>query len=206
MEEKTINNNELVARLEDKLPNMNLNIYDPKSDDVIQKTINDYKGKWLVLFFYPADFTFVCPTELKDLNQKYEEIQKMENVEVLAVSVDSVFSHKSWIETELLLKWFQIPMIADRTTELSRYFGILNKQSGNAERGTFIISPEWVLKTIEIHTDAVGRSAKELVRKLYGLKFVTENTGHACPASWEYDMKTMQPSIKKAGNASKAME
>lgn len=104
MEEKTINNNELVARLEDKLPNINLNIYDPKSGDVIQKTINDYQGKWLVLFFYPADFTFVCPTELKDLNQKYEEIQKMENVEVLAVSVDSVFSHKSWIETELLLK------------------------------------------------------------------------------------------------------
>ena len=96
-------------------------------------------------------------------------------------------------------------MVSDRTTTLSRYFGILNHDSGNSERGTFIISPDGVLKTIEIHTDAVGRSAKELVRKLYALKFVTENKGHACPASWEHDMKTMQPTIKKAGNAWEAL-
>lgn len=96
-------------------------------------------------------------------------------------------------------------MVSDRTTTLARYFGILNAQSGNAERGTFIVSPEGVLKTIEIHTDPVGRSAKELVRKLYGLKFVSENQGHACPASWEQNMKTMQPSIKNAGHAEAAM-
>ncbi len=130
----------------------------------------------------------------------------MENVEVLGVSVDSVFSHKSWIESEAMLKDFQYRMVSDRTTVLSRYFGILNKESGNAERGTFIISPEGVLKTIEIHTDPVGRSAKELVRKLYGLKFVTEHKGYACPASWEQNMQTMQPTIKKAGNAGSTLQ
>ena len=117
------------------------------------------------------------------------------------MSVDSVFSHKSWLESEEMLKDFQFNMISDRNTVLSRYFGIFNTTTGNAERGTFIISPDGVLKTIEIHTDAVGRSAKELVRKLYGLKFVTENKGHACPASWENNMKTMQPNIKNAGHA-----
>lgn len=194
------------ARLEDSLPNFDLTIYNPTTGEVEKKKMEDYKGKWTVLFFYPADFTFVCPTELKDLGNKFEEIQGMENVEVLAVSVDSVFSHKSWLESEEMLKNFKFPMISDRTTVLSRYFGILNKDSGNSERGTFIISPEGVLKTIEIHTDPVGRSAKELVRKLYALKFVTENKGHACPASWEHDMKTMQPSIQKAGNAESAMQ
>lgn len=193
------------ARLEASLPNFELTYYNPITDDVEKKTMQDLRGKWTVFFFYPADFTFVCPTELKDLANKFEEIQAMGNVEVFAVSVDSVFSHKSWIQSEDLLKNFKFPMISDRTTTLSRYFGILNQHSGNSERGTFIISPEGVLKTIEVHTDAVGRSAKELVRKLYALKYVSENKGHACPASWEVDMKTMQPTIKKAGNAESAM-
>lgn len=194
------------ARLEDMLPNFDLTLYNPQTDDVEKKTLQDYRGKWTVLCFYPADFTFVCPTELKDLGNRFEEIEAMGNVEVLAVSVDSVFSHKSWLATEPLLQGFKFPMVSDRTTVLSRYFGVLNQQSGNSERGTFIISPEGVLKTIEIHTDPVGRSAKELVRKLYALKFVSENKGHACPASWEQEMKSMQPSIKNAGNAETSMQ
>lgn len=206
MEEKMCTSDLGCARLEDTLPNFNLTMYNPQTQEVEKKSMQDLRGKWTVLCFYPADFTFVCPTELKDLGNKFDEIQAMGNVEVFAVSVDSVFSHKSWIESEELLKNFKFPMISDRTTMLSRYFGILNKDSGNAERGTYIISPEGVLKTIEVHTDAVGRSAKELVRKLYALKYVTENKGHACPASWEVDMKTMTPSIKNAGNASAAME
>lgn len=193
------------ARIEDQIPNFTLTFYNPETQEVEQKNVESFRGKWLVLFFYPADFTFVCPTELKDLNQKAEEIKAMGNVEVLWVSVDSVFSHKSRIESEEMLKDFQYRMVSDRTTVLSRYFGILNKESGNAERWTFIISPEGVLKTIEIHTDPVGRSAKELVRKLYGLKFVTENKWHACPASWENNMKTMQPSIKNTGHASNTL-
>lgn len=189
------------ARLEEVVPNFTLNFYNPLTGEVEKSSLQDYRGKWTVFFFYPADFTFVCPTELKDLNTRFEEITAMTNVQVFAVSVDSVYSHKSWIGSEAMLQGFQFPMISDRTTELSRYFGILNKESGNSERGTFIISPEGVLKTIEIHTDAVGRSAKELVRKLHALNFVTKNKGHACPASWEHEMKTMQPSIKNAGDA-----
>ncbi len=189
-----------VVKIEDEVLDFELELYDPNTDEVEKRKISDYKGKWLVLFFYPADFTFVCPTELKDLAKVYDEIQKLWNVEVLVGSTDTVFSHKGWIETEPLLKDFKYKMFADRTTALSRYFGILNEDTGNSERGTFIISPEGILKTIEIHTEPVGRSAKELVRKLKALKFVAENPGHACPASWDEDLPVLQPSIKIAGH------
>ncbi len=187
-----------VVKLEDKVLDFDLELYNPVSDEVEKRKISDYKGKWLVLFFYPADFTFVCPTELKDLAKSYEEFQKLWNVEILVGSTDTVFSHKWWIETEPLLKDFKYKMFADRTTALSRYFGILNEETWNSERGTFIISPEWVLKVIEIHTEPVGRSSKELIRKLKALKFVTENPGQACPASWDEDLPVLQPSIKIA--------
>ncbi len=187
-------------KIEDIVLDLDLEIYNPISDDVETKKISDYKGKWLVLFFYPADFTFVCPTELKDLWKAYSQIKELENVELLVASTDSVFSHKGRLETEKLLEGFEIPMVADRTTLLSRYFGILNENTWNSERWTFIISPDWVLKTVEVHTEPLGRSSAELVRKLKGLKFVTENPGQACPASWNNDMPTLKPSIKIAGH------
>lgn len=197
----------MYARLEDTVPGtMRLQMYNPLTDGIEEKTIADYKWKWLVLFFYPADFTFVCPTELKDLQKRYEEIKAMGDVEVLAVSVDSVFSHKGWIATEPLLKDFSFCMVADRTRELATYFDVINNVSGHTERGTFIISPDGVIKMIELNTDAVWRSAKELVRKLSGLKFVAENSWQACPASWENDMPTLRPSIKSAGHAEEAMK
>lgn len=195
------------ARLEEQVPgDIKLTMYNPLTDAIEEKTISDYKGKWLVLFFYPADFTFVCPTELKDLAKRYDEIKTMGNIELLAVSVDSVFSHKTWIDTEPIMKWFPYNMVADRTTELTSYFDIVNTTTGNAERGTYIISPEWVLKMIEISTDAVGRSAWELVRKLAGLQFVSANPGTACPASWENTMPILHPSIKVAGHVEEAMK
>lgn len=129
MEEKICTHLGGCARLEDTLPNFDLTFYDPQTQDVAKKTLQDLRGKRVVFCFYPADFTFVCPTELKDLGNKFDEIQAMGNVEVFAVSVDSVFSHKSWIESEEMLKTFKFPMISDRTTTLSRYFGILNKES-----------------------------------------------------------------------------
>ncbi len=204
LREEMVENMSLV-KIEEKVEDFGLEIYDPVSDEVINKKISDYEGKWLVLFFYPADFTFVCPTELRDLNNAYSTIKSMDNVELLVASTDTVFSHRGWVEMEPLLKGFEIPMVADRTTVLSRYFGIMNEQSGNSERWTFIISPEWILKTIEIHTEPVWRSANELVRKLSALKFVTENPGHACPASWENQATTLQPSIKIAGHVGDAM-
>ncbi len=197
--------NSSAIKIEDEVLDFDLEIYDPIKKDIVKKNISDYQGKWLVLFFYPADFTFVCPTELKDLGKAYDDIKTLENVELLVASTDTVFSHKSRIETEKLLEDFQIPMIADRTTLLSRYFGILNEESGNSERGTFIISPDGVLKTSEVHTEPLGRSSAELLRKLKGLKFITENPGQACPASWNTDMPTLKPSIDIAGHVGENM-
>ncbi|HKL44144.1 MAG TPA: peroxiredoxin [Candidatus Absconditabacterales bacterium] len=186
------------VKLEDKVEDLKLDIYDPKTDSIVEKNIKDYQGKRLVLFFYPADFTFVCPTELKDLNNAYAEI-KDANAEVLVVSTDTVFSHKRWIETEKLLEGFGIQMVSDRKGDISDLFNVLNDESGNSERGTFIISPEGVVKSIEISTEPVGRSSDELVRKLHALEYVRTNPGQACPASWNSGQKVLKPGIDIAG-------
>ena len=192
------------VKLEDQVTDLKLDIYDPKTDSVIEKNINDYQGKWLVLFFYPADFTFVCPTELKDLNAAYSDIQAS-NAEVLTVSTDTVFSHKRRIETERLLEWFKIPMVSDRKWDISELFNVLNDDSGNSERGTFIISPEGVVKSIEVSTEPVGRNSVELVRKLNALEFVRTNPGQACPASWNTWAKVLKPSIEIAGKVAESL-
>ncbi len=191
--------------LEDEIPELEMDIYDPETDEVGSKKLADYKGKWLVLFFYPADFTFVCPTELKDLNKSYQAI-KDANAELLVISVDTVFSHKRRVETESLLKDFGIKMVSDRKAELSDLFGILNQESGNSDRGTFIISPDGVVKSIEVVTEPIGRSASELVRKLNALDFVRNHPGEACPASWNIGLKTLKPSIKIVGNVGEVMQ
>ncbi len=202
-----VTENYALVKLEDKVLDLDLEIYDPVNDEVINTNLSEYEGKWVVLFFYPADFTFVCPTELKDLNDKLQEFQSMENVEVIVVSTDTVFSHRGWIKEEHLLKDFQLPMASDRTTIMSRYFGILNEQTWNSERWTFIISPDGYLKVMEIHTEPVGRSSAELVRKLHALKFITENPGNACVASWNWESSPkLKPSIKIAWEVAENLE
>ena len=186
-------------KLEDKIENLSFDIYEPATDWIINKNLSDFAGKWLVLFFYPADFTFVCPTELKDLNKSYQDI-KDTNAEILVVSTDTVFSHKRWIETEKLLENFGIQMVSDRKGDLSRLFGVLNPESGNSERWTFIVSPDGELKAIEIVTEPIGRSTNELVRKIRALEFVRSNPGQACPATWNVGGETLKPSIKIAGH------
>ena len=186
-------------RLEDKIENLIFNINEPTKDIINKKKLSDFAGKWLVLFFYPADFTFVCPTELKDLNKSYQDI-KDTNAEILVVSTDTVFSHKRWIETEKLLENFGIQMVSDRKWDLSRLFGVLNPESGNSERWTFIISPDGKLKAIEIVTEPIGRSTNELVRKIRALEFVRSNPSQACPATWNVWWQTLKPSIKIAGH------
>lgn len=185
--------------LESTLENLTFEIYNPKTDKNETKTLSDLKGKRTVLVFYPADFTFVCPTELKDLGKIHDEINA-NNAEVFVVSTDTIFSHKRRKETESLLKDFTVPMISDRTAKLSKYFNIRNEKTGNAERGTFIISSDGVLKSIEITTEPLGRSAHELLRKVQALHFMKQNPGHACPASWNIGLKTLQPSLDIAGN------
>ncbi len=198
MKEQVTENYPLV-KIEDEVIDFDMEIYDPKKDDVVNKKVSDYKWKWLVLFFYPADFTFVCPTELKDLQKRIAEFDAMEDVEVVVASTDTVFSHKAWVQSEGLVKGLSFPMLSDRNTFISRYFGILNEETWNAERWTFIIDPEGTLKTIEVHTEPVGRSAWELLRKINALRFVYNNPGNACVWSWDGENSPkLQPSIKIA--------
>ncbi len=193
-------------QVEHEVPDFTFKVYDPKTQESTLKHLNDYRGRWVVLFFYPADFTFVCPTELKDLQKLEAEFAKLENTELLVVSKDTVHSHKVWLEVEKMLAGFPYPMVSDRKSELSEYFGIHNAETGNSERGTFIIDPAGNLKSIEIVTENIGRSAKELLRKLHALHFIAEHPGMACPASWNDDMVALRPDVKTAGNVEGAQE
>ncbi len=192
------------VQLEEFVNDISFDVYDPKSDAIVRKSLWEFTGKRLIVFFYPADFTFVCPTELKDLNKSHEEI-KASNAEILVVSTDTVFSHKRRIETEKLLENFGIQMVSDRTGHLSRVFGTLNVETGNSARGTFIISPDGILKAIEIVTEPIGRSTTELIRKIRALEFVRSNPGQACPATWNVGGETLKPSIKIAGHVGEEM-
>lgn len=190
---------EYVLWLEDEvMEELPLQMYDPATDDVIEHTFGEYRGKFLVLFFYPADFTFVCPTELKDLNKVVDAL-RAQWAEVLAASTDTVYTHKRWIETEKLLEGFGIRMISDRTCELSELFGVYNATTWNSERGTFIINPDGVIKSVEIVTEPIWRSSTELVRKVEALNYVRSNPGSACPVSWNQGGQAIQPGIKIAG-------
>ena len=167
-------------------------------DKEIKLKLKDYKGKWVILFFYPADFTFVCPTELGDLADHYEEFKKL-NTEILSVSTDTVFVHKGWHDHSEAIKKVKFPMLADPTGKLCREFGTYIEEEGISLRGTFLIDPDGVLKIIEIHDNSIGRSAKELLRKIQAAKFVRESHGEVCPASWEPGKKTLKPGLDLVG-------
>ena len=158
----------------------------------------DYKGKFVVLFFYPADFTFVCPTELEDLNDHYAELQKS-GVEVLSVSTDTHFVHKAWHDHSERIGKITYPMVADPDHSISRAYEVLRAEGGVADRATFIIDPEGLIKSIEITDEPIGRNAHELVRKVNALIFARENPGLACPAKWEPGKDTLKPGLDLVG-------
>src|SRR5262245_51195019 len=145
--------------------------------------LSDYKGKWLILFFYPLDFTFVCPTEIQGFNKHYDEIKKL-GAEVLAASTDSVYSHKAW--TESSLGKIQFPILADTSHKVSRTFNVLLEDKGIALRGTFIINPEGVLKSAVVNDLPVGRSVEETVRTLQALQ-----SGKLTGCEWKPGQKTL---------------
>lgn len=159
---------------------------------ITKVNIDDYKGKWLVLFFYPADFTFVCPTELEELASLYSDFQK-EGAEILSVSTDTAFVHKAWHDNSPAIGKVKFPMVADPTGDISRMLGVYLPDEGLALRGSFILNPEGVIKSMEVNDNSIGRSAKELLRKLRAAKFVAENDGLVCPASWEPGADTLKP-------------
>ncbi|PID52276.1 MAG: peroxiredoxin [Candidatus Moraniibacteriota bacterium] len=157
-----------------------------------------YKDKWVVLFFYPADFTFVCPTELEDLAEAYAKLKKM-GVEVVSVSTDTVFTHKAWQDASETIAKVKFPMAADPTGQLCRDFGVYIQEEGLALRGTFIINSKGELKAMEVHDNNIGRDADELIRKIQAAQFVETNKGQVCPAKWKPGNKTLKPGIKLVG-------
>lgn len=157
-------------------------------------TSEDVKGKWAIFFFYPADFTFVCPTELVDMAEKYEQFKAM-GVEVYSVSTDSHFVHKAWHDASESIRKIQYPMLADPTGALSRAFGVMIEEDGMAYRGTFVVNPEGRIKLVEIQDNSIGRNADELLRKVEAAQFVASHDGEVCPAKWKKGEETLKPSI-----------
>lgn len=146
--------------------------------------LDDFEWKWLVLFFYPADFTFVCPTELEELAEKYEELKKLW-AEVVAVSTDTHFSHLAWHNTSPAIKKVKFPMLWDPTTDTSVSYWVYQAHNGLAKRGTFIIDPDWILRSCEITSEGLGRSSDEVIRKIKALQHMRDNPWVACPRKWE---------------------
>ncbi|MFP8965954.1 alkyl hydroperoxide reductase subunit C [Pokkaliibacter sp. CJK22405] len=166
--------------------------------EFINVTDADLKGKWAVVMFYPADFTFVCPTELGDLADYYAQLQEM-GVECYSVSTDTHFTHKAWHDASETIQKIKFPMIGDPTGAISRNFGVMIEEEGLALRGTFVINPEGEIKVAEIHDLGIGRSAKELVRKIQAAQYVAEHDGEVCPAAWQPGSETLAPSLDLVG-------
>ncbi|MGM9986043.1 MAG: alkyl hydroperoxide reductase subunit C [Bacillaceae bacterium] len=166
--------------------------------DFKEVTQEDLKGHWSVFVFYPADFTFVCPTELGELADKYDEF-KANNCEVYSVSTDTHFTHKAWHESSDTINKVQYPMLADPTGKLTRFFDIMIEEEGLALRGTFVINPEGIIKAYEIHDNGIGRNADELLRKVQAAQFIAEHGDQVCPASWKPGAETLAPSLDLVG-------
>ncbi|WP_438846662.1 alkyl hydroperoxide reductase subunit C [Asticcacaulis taihuensis] len=158
----------------------------------------DYRGHWVVLFFYPADFTFVCPTELEDLAGIYPELQKM-NVEVFSVSTDTHFSHKAWHDTSPAISKINYYMVGDQSGTLTNNFDVMRPGVGLADRGTFLVDPDGIIQFMEITSEGVGRNATELLRKVKAAQYVASHPGEVCPAKWEEGEKTLAPSLDLVG-------
>ena len=179
-----------------KLPEFKVQAY--QNGEFREVTNKDIEGKWAIFFFYPADFTFVCPTELEDLQSKYAELKEM-GVEVYSVSTDSHFVHKAWHDTSDRIKKIEYPMLADPTGLLARAFGVMIEGDGMAYRGTFVVNPEGKIKLAEIQDNSIGRNADELLRKVEAAQFVASHDGEVCPAKWKKGAETLKPSIDLVG-------
>ncbi|MEI6533689.1 MAG: redoxin domain-containing protein [Candidatus Roizmanbacteria bacterium] len=178
------------------VPNTPFDIF--QNEKFSKKSFVDYKGKWLVLLFYPADFTFVCPTELGDASNKYEEFKK-EGAEIISFSTDTMYTHKAWHDSSPIIKTIEYPMGADPTGSISKAFGTYIEDEGLSLRGTFIINPEGVLKSASIHDNSIGRNIDEILRQLQASIYVSKHNGEVCPASWKPGAKTLKPGIDLVG-------
>jgi peroxiredoxin (alkyl hydroperoxide reductase subunit C) len=166
--------------------------------EFVEVTEAAVKGKWSVFFFYPADFTFVCPTELGDLADHYAEFQKM-GVEIYGVSTDTHFTHKAWHDSSETIGKVRYPLVGDPTHAISRNFEVLIEGAGLADRGTFVVDPEGRIQIVEITAGGIGRDAAELLRKVKAAQYVAAHPGEVCPAKWKEGEKTLAPSLDLVG-------
>ncbi|AFT72360.1 Alkyl hydroperoxide reductase, C22 subunit [Alloalcanivorax dieselolei B5] len=169
-----------------------------KDGKFVEVTEADLKGKWGVFFFYPADFTFVCPTELGDVADHYEEFQKM-GVEIYSVSTDTHFTHKAWHDSSETIAKIKYTMIGDPTMQISRNFEVLREDEGLANRGTFIVDPDGIIQAMEITAEGIGRDAEDLLRKVKAAQYVRAHPGEVCPAKWKEGEATLAPSLDLVG-------
>ena len=179
-----------------KVPDFKVQAY--HNNEFKTVTQADLKGKWSIFFFYPADFTFICPTELGDLADKYSMLKEM-GVEVYSVSTDTHFVHKAWHDASETIKKIKFPMLADPTGYLTRSFGVHIEEQGLSYRGTFLMDPMGAIKLAEIQDNSIGRNADELVRKTQAALFVAGHSGEVCPAKWRPGEKTLKPGIDLVG-------
>ncbi|EHL78663.1 MULTISPECIES: alkyl hydroperoxide reductase subunit C [Bacillus] len=169
-----------------------------KNGEFIDVTDESLLGQWSVFCFYPADFSFVCPTELEDLQNHYEELKKL-GVEVYSISTDTHYTHKGWHDSSETIGKIQYAMIGDPSQTISRNFEVLNEKEGLADRGTFIIDPDGVIQAVEINADGIGRDASTLINKIKAAQYVRNNPGEVCPAKWQEGAETLKPSIDLVG-------
>lgn len=166
--------------------------------EFIELTNEDLKGKWAIFFFYPADFTFVCPTELGDLADNYEEFKKI-GCEIYSISTDSHFTHKAWHDTSETIAKIKYPMLADPTLKISKDFDVLVEEDGMALRGTFIINPEGQIVSYEVNDNSIGRDSTELLRKVQAAQFVAKHGDQVCPAKWKPGDEALKPGLNLVG-------
>jgi len=178
------------------LPDFTLESF--QNEEIKKTGLKELNKNWLVLFFYPADFTFVCPTELSELADNYEDFKK-EGAEVCSVSTDTAFVHKAWHDESDSIKKIKFPMLADPTGNLCKSLGVYLPDEGLSLRGSFIFDPDGKLQAYEVHANNVGRNIKELLRKLQAAKFVREHGGEVCPVNWKPGEKTLKPSTDLVG-------
>lgn len=179
-----------------QVPDMAFDIF--HKDDIKKVSLSEYRGSWLVLYFYPADFTFVCPTELEEAADMYEDFKKA-GAEIVSVSTDTAYVHKAWHDNSPKIRKIQYPMAADPTGSLCKEFGTYIEEEGVSLRGTFIIDPEGVLKAMDVHDNSIGRSSREILRKLQASIYVSKHEGEVCPANWHPGEKTLTPGMDLVG-------
>jgi NADH-dependent peroxiredoxin subunit C len=207
MDKKELTMEQTTLSLGSEVPNFSISVFDPKKVDFTDITLDSIRKrkKWTLLFFYPGDFTFVCPTELADLARIHKELTEL-GVEVISVSTDSKHTHLGWSQAEGLLKNVKYPMGADPTGRISRMFGVYDEASGQSLRGTIIINPEGIFAGCETNFFNVGRNADELLRKMKAFVYLADHPNEACPAKWEEGDKTLKPGAKLVGKVYEALK